>query len=131
MRDEMSQMIDDVVSNLRTQQTSSHYRRPVIETNEHDDEYRITAELPGVNKEDIDIQTDGRTLTIQVEHQETTTNDSDEQTIHQENNRSYYHQMNLPQHADTNKATASYSNGVLELRLPKTNDTTTQRIEIQ
>jgi HSP20 family protein len=132
MRDEMNQMLHEVqdTTNLADKSSRSRprrARRPVTKLTEKDDEYHLTAELPGVNKEDIDLTVTDNTVTIQVEHQDI------EQTnkVTKQDKRSFYNQMRLPQDVNIDDAQASYSNGVLELRLPRQSQDNARKLEIQ
>jgi len=81
-------------------------REPLIDVFESGDEVTVIAEMPGVEKEKIDVKVteDGRTLII---------NASD-------SNRRYYKEVELPAKVDPASAKASYKNGVLEVKLKKT-----------
>lgn len=133
MRDEMNQMIDEVFNTARnmSNQTSidkpTSYRRPVTEVNEKANEYHVTAELPGADKEHIDVTAENNTVTISVNHEDTQeTNEATRKT-----RQSFYRRFTVPNDAHVNEATASYSNGVLELRIPKKANSESTTIEIQ
>ncbi len=64
-----------------------------------DDEVRVVADLPGVEKENIDLECDGKTLTISA----------------QSDHRQYDERVSLPQRVDEHTAAATYNNGVLEV----------------
>ncbi|HEW89788.1 MAG TPA: Hsp20/alpha crystallin family protein [Candidatus Bathyarchaeota archaeon] len=78
-------------------------REPLVDVMEEDDEVVVIAELPGVEKEDIDLRCDGRELIISVDTER----------------RKYYKQLELPSEVDPSSARASYKNGVLEVKLKK------------
>jgi len=63
----------------------------------------IVAELPGVDKDDINLETDEDRLVISVGTPE----------------RKYHKELVLPTRVDPKSAQASYKNGVLEVRLKK------------
>ena len=78
-------------------------REPLVDVMEEDDEVVVIAELPGVEKEDIDLRCTGRELTISVDTEK----------------RKYYKHLELPCEVDPKSAKASYKNGILEVRLKK------------
>ena len=78
-------------------------REPLVDVMEEDDEVVVIAELPGVEKEDIDLRCDGHELIISVDTER----------------RKYYKQLELPAEVDPSSARASYKNGVLEVKLKK------------
>jgi len=78
-------------------------REPLVDVMETDEEVKVVAELPGVEKEDIKLYGTEDTLTISVDTPE----------------RKYYKKVELPSKVDTKKTKASYKNGVLEVTLKK------------
>jgi HSP20 family protein len=71
---------------------------------EADDEVRVVADLPGVEKDDLRIKCDGRHLTIAA-----STGTSE-----------YEEHVQLPARVDEHSASASFNNGVLEIELDRT-----------
>lgn len=96
------------------------------------DHYLLQTDLPGFNKEDINISLNGDTLTVSAEH-----NDEQEQKgnnyICQERKYGSFSRNYDVSGIATQNISAAYNNGVLELKLPKLNpQTSTERqIEIQ
>lgn len=70
-----------------------------VDIYEEDDEVRVVADLPGVEKSDIDVTSDGRTVSIRAEG----------------DRRRYDEEVHLPRRVDEESATARYNNGVLEI----------------
>jgi len=92
-------------------------RMDVIESNGN---YVVTAELPGVKKEDIQIGIDGAEVTLSAEIKREREVKTDERVLHA--GRSYgriARSFTLPQDIDEAKAQAKFKDGVLELTLPK------------
>jgi len=77
-------------------------REPLVDVIVTDGEVKVIAELPGVEKEDINLHGTEDTLTISVDTAE----------------RKYYREVDLPVKVDPKKAKSSYKNGVLEVTLP-------------
>ncbi|MBS3772940.1 MAG: Hsp20/alpha crystallin family protein [Candidatus Thermoplasmatota archaeon] len=88
--------------NMRPEQLSSK-REPLVDVVENEETITITAELPGVAKEDIELETTEDTLTINVD----------------DDQREYYKEVELPAEVDTDSATATYQNGILDIELHK------------
>ena len=92
---------------------------PVVNTREADDAYYIEVELPGVKKEDINIDVDDNTLTISGERKIKDEHKDDNfykvESVYGKFERSF----SLPENADTDKIEASSKNGVLEIKIPK------------
>jgi HSP20 family protein len=71
---------------------------------ETDEEVRVVADLPGVEKDDIRIKCDGRHVTISAS---TATSE-------------YEERVELPTRVDEHSASASFNNGILEITLERT-----------
>jgi HSP20 family protein len=93
--------------------------RAKVDVAERDNAYVVTAEMPGVKKEDIHISIDGAQVTLEAEVKQEK-QDQNQRQLHSE--RVYGKLMRsftLPQEVDEGKAQAKFNNGVLELTLPK------------
>jgi len=113
----------DVPLNRRFERFWNEFSRPFIDSFETESEIVITAELPGVKKEDIKLKVDENGINIKVE----------ERTKHEEEKKekgAYYHSysarfqgydeyISFSTKADASKARATFKNGVLEVRIPK------------
>jgi len=84
-------------------ETGIEERRPLVDVIETDTEIQVIAEMPGVNKEDIEVNATETTLEIRAEGE----------------NRKYYETVELPSEVDPDSAKARYNNGVLEVILKK------------
>lgn len=80
----------------------SDRREPLVDVLDEKDEVRIIAELPGVEKENINLSVEGRSLTISVEEP-----------------RKYYKAVDLPTDVEAESIKASYKNGILEVSIKK------------
>ncbi|NUB90410.1 Hsp20/alpha crystallin family protein [Haloterrigena sp. SYSU A558-1] len=70
-----------------------------VDIHETDDEIRVVADLPGVEKDNIELECDGKTLTISAESE----------------HRQYDERVSLPTRVNEHTASATYNNGVLEV----------------
>jgi len=94
--------------------------RMKVDVTERSNAYVVTAELPGVRKEDIQVTIDGPSVTLAAEMKREKEAQTDERTLHTERlfgklTRSF----TLPQELDEERAEAKFQDGVLELTLPK------------
>lgn len=96
--------------------------------------YELEADLPGVKKEDIKVELDGNYLTVSAERN-TESGEKDKKGNYVRRERSYgsYSRSFDVSGIQTDQITASYNDGVLQLRLPKKQEAlpTTRRLEIQ
>ncbi|MFC3532368.1 Hsp20/alpha crystallin family protein [Vogesella facilis] len=91
-----------------------------LDVSESDSGYTVLAEVPGVSKDDIQVEIDGPQITIKAEVKQFDSQDKDERTLRSER---YYGMVSrsfqLPADIDRELASARYENGVLTLTLPK------------
>ena len=91
---------------------------PPIEVHERENHLEISAELPGMSKDDVRVECTDEGIVIEGEKKRET--ESTEHGIHR-SERSYgsFHRMiPLPEGADAEKAQAEFKNGVLRVRVP-------------
>jgi HSP20 family protein len=106
--------------------------RAKVDVSEKNGAYLVTAELPGVKKEDIHVAIDGPQVTLEAELKREKEVSKDERTLHSE--RVYgkvARSFTLPQEVDEAKAEARFKDGVLELTLPKKAAAQRKQITIQ
>lgn len=97
-----------------------------VEFDENDNEYVMTAELPGFEPEDLDVKVSGNVLTVKAEHKERT--DGDHGRLHRYG--SFYESFTLPTGVKADSIDARYHSGVLEIHVPKDDATPSKRIEV-
>ena len=91
-----------------------------IDLTEHDNDYAVKAEIPGVRKEDIDVRIEGNLVTISAEVKKDKEEKKDGRVLRSEREYGYASRsFTLASAVDDSKADAKYANGVLELVLPK------------
>ena len=106
--------------------------RVKVDVAEKNGGYKVTAELPGVKKEDIQVSIDGAQVTLTAEVKQEKEAAQDERVLHAERvygkvTRSFA----LPQEIDEGKVEAKFRDGVLELTLPKKAAAQRKQIAIQ
>lgn len=103
-----------------------------IDVTETKDAYTVQAELPGVKKDDIQVNIAGNQVSIGAEVNKQRELKSDEKVIGSERYYgSLYRSFSLAQDVDEAAAQARYSEGVLELTLPKKSATKAKKLTIQ
>ena len=102
-----------------------------LDLKETEKAYTVHAEIPGVKKEDIDVSIDGNLVTIRAEVRRET-EQKGETLLRSER---YYGAMTrsftLASDVDEKAAVAKYSDGVLELTLPKKPGSGSRRLQVQ
>jgi len=95
------------------------FRLPLANVSEDDKEYKITAELPGLEKGDLEVTIHDHELEIKgerkVEHEEK----KDDYVCREYSNSTYHRTFILPETVDSGKVEATFDKGVLKLTIPK------------
>ena len=102
-----------------------------VDVTENDGAYDISADLPGVRKEDIDVTVDGNQVSIVAEtRRESEKKDGGREVRSERYYGQVFRSFSLPVDVDDTKAEARYENGVLTLRLPKKPNGQQRRIAV-
>ena len=106
--------------------------RVKVDVAESNGAYKVTAELPGVKKEDIQVAIDGSQVTLTAEVKQEKDASQDGRVLHSERVfGKVVRSFTLPQEVDESKAEAKFRDGVLELTLPKKQAAQRKQISIQ
>lgn len=104
--------------------------KPVrVDLEDKDDEFVLTAELPGFDEDDIDVRVTDRTLRLEAEHAEET--EEEGEYVKRERHRvSVARSISLPEAVEVDDFSATFNNGVLTVHLPK-NEPVTQGKQVE
>lgn len=94
-------------------------KEPYTDIMETDKEVILTAEMPGVKKEDIKINVTDSQIEISAETKREEKEEKEGYVWRERSYGSYYRSYTLPSAVDTENVKASYKNGVLDVRMPK------------
>ncbi len=111
----------------------SGFFAPRIEVKELKDRYQISAELPGVNREDVNVTLDNGVLTIEAECRQEDKEEKEGRVLRQERRYGkFMRSFNLGQDVQQEDIKAEFNNGVLTLSAPKAEPATpaSRRIDI-
>jgi HSP20 family protein len=93
--------------------------RTPVDVLDHDDEFEVRVDLPGVDREAVDVLLSGRTLEVRAERSFEST-EEDATHVRQERRwESVDRSVDLPESVDEAAVEATLSDGVLTVRLPK------------
>ncbi len=105
---------------------------PSVDIEEADDKYLIKADLPGVDKKDIDVKLENGVLSIRGEKQtETETGKGTKRHRTERFHGSFARSFTLPDAVKADEVDASYKDGVLTLHIPKAEAAKPKSIEIK
>ena len=103
-----------------------------MDVKENGDAYTVSAEIPGVRKEDIHVTIEGGMVMVRAEVKQEDSQARDDKLLRSER---YYGSVSrgiqLPQDVDQGQAKAKYDNGVLTLTLPKKQGKGGQKLRIE
>ncbi len=135
--DPFNELVDDLFKGFLVRPMGYEPRDAVaprlkVDVAEKNGAYLVSAELPGVKKEDIQVSIDGAQVTLSAEIKREAEAGQDQRVLHVERafgklTRSF----TLPQELDEAKVEAKFRDGVLELTLPKKAAAARKQITIQ
>lgn len=94
-----------------------------IDLVDHGDEFVVTADVPGFEKDEISPRIIGTTLHITGTHEEATEREEETYIRSERTRRSLREEVQLPEPIQKNEIEATLNNGVLTIRLPKADPT--------
>jgi HSP20 family protein len=122
LRDEMDTLFDDFSRGFDIEPFEGRYGRsfsPHIDVSETDKEIKVSAELPGMDDKDIEVNLNKDSLTIQGEKKEEK-EDKGKDYYHVERSYgSFSRTIPLPDEIESDKAEANFKKGVLTVKIPK------------
>jgi HSP20 family protein len=92
---------------------------PVVDVDETDDEVRISAELPGLERDDFSVTTEQNRVTIQGEKKFEVASEARGRKRVERSSGSFERSFQFAWEIDPESVKAVYKNGVLELSIPK------------
>lgn len=104
---------------------------PSCELNEENGAYHLKLDMPGVKREDVKIEIDKNQISISAERKSEQKSDSKKEHYSEINYGSYQRTFTLPVAIDEKKADAKFSDGVLNITLPKAEASKAKTLEIQ
>jgi len=117
----MQKMMDNMLTEPSTSPTAIGWI-PAIEITETPAEMVVSAELPGLEKKDVDISVDDDMLTISGEKTEEKSTDDKKYHLWERSYGAFQRSFSLPRGVDATKINAEFKNGVLKVHLPKTTE---------
>ena len=91
---------------------------PRIEMSEEDGKVRISADLPGVRREDLDVEVTDDAVTIEGERRHERTKEERGYYQSERSYGSFYRSIPLPEGVEPESATAEFKDGVLQIEIP-------------
>ncbi len=115
----------------RPQITDQKVISPTVDIFEEDKEIVVKAEIPGMKKNDISVDIGENSITISGEKKQEKKVDKKNYHRVECSYGSFFRSFRLPDNVITDKAKASFKNGVLEIRMPKSGKWKKKKITIE
>jgi len=105
--------------------------QPAVDLYQTEDEVIVTAEIPGIeNRDNLEISISPDSLSIRGTVQRTKEVKSEDYFQSERSYGSFFRAIPLPRGLNTEKATANYRNGILEIRIPKSQKEQKRKLDI-
>jgi HSP20 family protein len=127
--DRMRRMLDETFGDWPSALERVGAWSPSVDIEETDDAYVVEAELPGVKRDDVDIELSGNELSITGEVKET----ERKGVLRKQTRRvgRFEFRVRLPEQLDPDEVDADLKDGVLTIRVPKSEKAARKKIEIK
>ncbi|MFO7861348.1 MAG: Hsp20/alpha crystallin family protein [Desulfosalsimonas sp.] len=132
LQDRINRLFEDAVPAAEGREDVGLFEwRPMVDTYEKDDAIMIKAELPGVKKDDISIDVNNGVLSIKGERKHEEDVNEDNYYRRERFYGKFQRAFTLPDNADPDKIEAGFKDGVLEVKVPKTEQSKGKKVEIK
>ena len=111
--------------------STPEYKAMSVDVEEKEDKYVVTADIPGVDKKDIDISTEDGVLTIKAERSGEKKEERKGYRYYERHTGTFKRSFRLTDSLSTENIAAEYKNGVLTLSIPKKDKAISRKIEIK
>lgn len=132
---EMNRLLDEAfrgVSPALGSSSAASFFSPQVDVEDVDGELRITADLPGVTQQDVDLQLDGDILTFSGERKSSREQKEANYKFVERTQGRFQRRLQLPFAPDPSQISAQFENGELTIRIPKSaQQQSSHRIQVQ
>ena len=104
--------------------------RPAVDLTESDEEFRLTAEFPGMSVDDIDVEVEEGDLILRGKKEMAEEKEGEDYHVTERSYGEFYRRFSLPSSVDAEKIEAEMKDGVLKVRMPKSEKEAGRKIEI-
>jgi HSP20 family protein len=104
---------------------------PLVNVEETDDNYVISAEIPGVKKSDLNISFENNVITISAEKKSEKEKKDDRYHYRERSYGRFYRSIPVPSSVKIDEIEAEYKDGVLNITVPKTEEAKPKSIDVK
>jgi HSP20 family protein len=129
--DPFDRLFDTLLSNGGTRSAGNLMRAPETDVVETERAIRVVTEMPGLKRENIEIDVENNVLTLRGEkREERTEGDAGKYHLAERRYGTFTRSFVLPRDVDAESIAASFQDGVLTVTIPKSEKARRRRIEI-
>ena len=118
-------------SPVSTWNTSADYRRLAMDVIEDETAYVVTADMPGISRDEVSVTIDKNLLTISAKPKDEVSQDERKVLRHERYSGKYARSLRLGEDIDEDKVSAEYRDGVLRLAIPKKATVAPRQVEVK
>jgi HSP20 family protein len=126
----INDFFDETLDRPRAKPTVGRAWYPGVDILESKEAYLIRAELPGMKKEDFNLEVKDGTLTLCGERKSEETTDGIEYRSVERVSGKFFRSFTLPESVRHDGIQATYKDGILEIQVPKAEEAKPRRVEI-
>jgi HSP20 family protein len=129
-RDPFAQFMDNFINGEASQEVSNRSWAPAVDIRETEEAFLVHAELPGLSKDDVEITLENNILKLTGERR--FEKDVEEKEYHRIERAygAFTRAFSLPSRVDSSGVSASFTDGVLTITVPKVEEAKPRRIDI-
>ena len=134
LQERINRMFDDTIRTLYPtdgEELDKGTWAPAVDIYETNDSFVVSADLPGLNKDEIQIDLKDNTLTLKGEKKFEEKVSKDNYIRVERAYGSFVRSFTLPQNVDPEKIKAKYKEGVLEMTIPKKEEAKPKQIKVE
>lgn len=131
IRNEIERIFEDPFNIMTASRSFFEGWEPMVDVYEDKDKITVKAELPGMQKEDINVSVEGNTLTISGERKHEEEHKEKETYRAERYFGRFQRNITLTQQVDANTIQANYKDGVLTVTLPKSEEARRKQIQVK
>ena len=128
MRAEMDRVFESTIGSFSRSPAPLSRWNPAVNVYQDKDQFTVVVELPGLKKEEIEISLHDDTLTISGERKREES--SEQEFLTERSYGKFQRSLTLPSAVDAEAVKANYKNGLLQVVLPKAEQTKPKQIEV-
>lgn len=130
LQEDVNRLFEESFARPRRESRAARVWAPPVDVAEDEGKVVVKVELPGMKREDIDIELSGDTLTIRGERK---FENEDRKENYMRVERAYgrfQRSFNIGVPVKSNKVKASYKDGVLEITIPKSEEVRPKKVDV-